>query len=134
MHGSMRRGLETEQTWPQALGWRNRPGNRRHMKAPGSTASEPPRQPPTLHREFVLTGAAAIESAPDLGRYGCSKSVSAQIKEHSRSEHYRLVEGTGSHRRRRGHRVARGAGAAAGADRQDRADRRLVEGAGHAAA
>ena len=48
MHGSMRRGLETEQTWPRSLGWRNRPGNRRHMKAPGPTVSEPPRQPPTL--------------------------------------------------------------------------------------
>src|SRR5216683_477803 len=45
MHGSMRRGLETEQTWPRSLGWHSRPGNRRTMKAPGPTVSEPPRQP-----------------------------------------------------------------------------------------
>jgi hypothetical protein len=43
-------GLETEQTWPRSLGWRNRPGNRRNMKVPGPTVSEPPRQP----RPYVI--------------------------------------------------------------------------------
>src|SRR6266581_1042190 len=53
-----------------------------------------------------------------------------QIEEHLQGEHYRLVKGTGSQRRRRGHRVARGPGPAAATDRQDRADRGPVEGAG----
>src|SRR6266702_2874949 len=68
MHGSMRRGLETEQTWPRSLGWRNRPGNRRNMKAPGPTASEPPRQPPTLQR--ISCDVAVFEMGEDEGGAG----------------------------------------------------------------
>jgi hypothetical protein len=36
--------------WPRALGRDNQPGNRRHLKAPGPTAGNAPRQLPTLPR------------------------------------------------------------------------------------
>ena len=40
-------------TWPWALGWRNRPGNRRHTKAPGPTVRTRHRASP---RPYVILG------------------------------------------------------------------------------
>ena len=37
------------------------------MKAPGPTVSEPPRQPPTLHEAWLLSGAPKRKNAPELG-------------------------------------------------------------------
>jgi len=50
MHGSRWRGLETERgTRSRALGWDNRPGNRRQHKGPRPyTLAKRPRQSPTL--------------------------------------------------------------------------------------
>jgi hypothetical protein len=57
-------------------------------------------------------GAAEMKSAPELGRYGLSRSVSARFKEHVSGERYRMVARAGSHRRRDRGRVACWPGAA----------------------
>src|SRR5215470_17450156 len=51
----------------RGLGWRNRTGNRRNMKAPGPTVSEPPRQPPTLQRNLLACGVAVPGSGAEAG-------------------------------------------------------------------
>jgi hypothetical protein len=49
MHGSRRRGLETEQTWHKDTGVAQPTGKPAEERPQALNVSEPPRQPPTLH-------------------------------------------------------------------------------------
>ena len=77
------RELETERrTWPRALGWHSRPGNRRKKGPRPYRQEKPPRQLPTLHGIAQSGCVDQLKGAPEQRGSRLSRTECSRIAEH----------------------------------------------------